>query len=299
MLKQTKQQPPAQLNKLERAIWRTIAYVDGFDYPLTAVEIQRYLEKSNASLTMVQKALANNTYWGQKNGYYTLPNREEIVEIRQQRARRAQALWPPAVRYGRLIAHIPFVRMVAITGSLAMNNITDDADVDYLVVTENGRLWLSRALIIAIVRLAARQKIILCPNYLISQNNLHFSEQNLYTAHELSQMIPLSGLPIYQKMRQLNAWTTDFLPNASDLPPHSTTPKQIHARLQKWSEFPLRTTLGNKLEQWEMGRKIDKLQTAVPDHHDAQFSATQCKGHFDTHQQRAIHAYQAKTGTNL
>ena len=282
---------------LETAVWRTLAYVDGFEYPLTAQEIHRYLEKKVISVAHLETFLQAASF-PQTDGFYSLPNREPIVHTRLRRQQRANQLWPPAISYAGWIAKLPFVRMIAVTGSLAMNNVTADADVDYLIVTENGRLWLTRALIIGIVRLAARRGIILCPNYLLSLDNLYFQEQNLYTAHELSQMVPLFGIDIYWQMRHLNQWTLTYLPNANDLPPTPTPhPPRSPSRLQTWCEFPLRTALGNKLEHWEMKRKIRKLKTAVPQDSDAKFTTNQCKGHFDTHQQRTIRSYQLKTKT--
>ena len=291
--------PPA-LAELATAVWRTLAYADGFDYPLTAVEIHRYLERVPASLAEVEKVLARSR---QKIGsfrenklvsYYTLPGREALGRVREEREARARQLWPHARHYARRISRLPFVRMVAVTGSLAMNNVTPDADVDYLIVTEHGRLWLCRAFIIGVTRLAARRGVILCPNYILSQNALRFPEQNLYTARELCQMVPLSGPAVYWKMRRLNEWTERFLPNAAGLPPTAAPPQPTRSRLQKWAELPLRTAAGGCLERWEMNRKIRKLETATPPSSEARFTANQCKGHFQTHQRRAIQSYRER-----
>jgi hypothetical protein len=290
--------PPVTLTQLEEAIWRTVAYVDHFDYPLTAVEIHRYLHGVPASQIDVAKTLAGSpalmNNLAHKAGYFCLPGREETIEIRQTRQKQAQKLWPQAIRYGRLIAQLPFVRMVAVTGSLTVNNVTDDADIDYFIVTENGRLWLARALVIGIVRLASRQKVTLCPNYFVAENALALPEQNLYTAREIVQMVPLFGWEIYQQFRQKNDWVRQFLPNASETPafqPETAVPRRW---LQKIVERPLQTRLGGWLEQWEQQRKIKQLRQQQNGSSESNFSATICKGHFKAHQQHALTAYQQR-----
>ena len=80
---------PATLTKLETAVWRTIAYADGFDYPMTAVEIHRYLEGLPASLADVQNVLTCNHQQSDRTPYHTLPGREEIIQMRRQRETRS------------------------------------------------------------------------------------------------------------------------------------------------------------------------------------------------------------------
>ena len=294
--------PPQSLTALERAIWQTVAYFDVFDYPLTAAEVHRYLEGVTARASDIAHTLANGRFSPQHlvhaNGYYMFAGREHIVAKRQRRHALAQRLWPAAIRYGRFISSLPFVRMVAVTGSLAVNNVDEHADIDYLVVTENGRLWLCRAFIIAIVRLAARQQLTLCPNYLLSERVLQFSDRNLYTAHEVAQMIPLSGLATYQQMRQANLWTAAYIPNAIGPPTH-VAPAPVAPHLgQRLLELPWRTPLGDWLEQWEMQRKIHKFQAHVQHNGETDFTADWCKGHFDAHNERTMTAYQAKLSSN-
>jgi hypothetical protein len=174
---------------LQRAILSTVAYSDIFDYPLTSVEVHRYLFGIEAGYPEVESVLQNGALVPQRlverEGYFALAGREHIVDIRRQREERARDLWRRASRYGNLIARIPFVRMVAVTGELAVNNVRDTSDVDYFIVTEPGRLWLVRAMVIAIVKAAGRTGITICPNYLITENALEVSQQNLYTAREM------------------------------------------------------------------------------------------------------------------
>lgn len=291
--------PPVALSPLETAIWRTIAYVDVFDYPLTPAEIHHYLEGIPATLSEVETALGNGRLLSgcltRQSPYFMLAGREEIGQLRRTREAVSQALWPGAMQYGRLIASLPFVRMVAVTGSLAVNNITDRADIDFLIVTRNGRVWLTRAFIIAIVRLAARRGWALCPNYILSESALVFAERNLYTAHELVQMVPLHGLPVYRRMRHLNPWVSHFMPNAGNDPRISVDAPAPHPVIQTALELPWRTPVGEWVDNWEMARKIRKFSDRPS--HETNFSKMSCKGHFDAHEQRVLAAYHERSRT--
>ena len=254
---------------LEAAVLQAIVYADVFDYALTVPEIQRYLVGMQASLREVEHAVEALTPQLLQviRGFVVLEGREHSVETRVQRAAHAALLWPKAQRYGRLISDLPFVRMVAITGALAVDNVQPGADIDYLIVTEPGRLWLCRAVIIALVRLAQRRGDVVCPNYLISERALVLQERNLYTAHELTQMVPISGQTAYTCMRRLNAWTQQFLPNAIHAPrAHAPLPPRMRLA-RNLAEAGLRTPLGAHAERWEMGRKIPEAEPAPHTRH--------------------------------
>ncbi|MGZ9223643.1 MAG: hypothetical protein ACXW4Q_16180, partial [Anaerolineales bacterium] len=199
---------------LLRSVFHTLAYADIFDYPLTASEVHRYLTAAKASREEVARVLLDASLFAQVDDYFTLRGREHIVETRKRRAIIAAQLWPKAVRYGRMIAMLPFVRMVAVTGSLAMKNADEGNDVDYMIVTAPNRLWTCRALSLLLARLAKLEGVNLCPNYLVTTNALELKERSLYVAHELAQMIPLAGMKTYREIRRLNLWIHDYLPNA-------------------------------------------------------------------------------------
>jgi hypothetical protein len=99
--------------------------------------------------------------------------------------------------------------------------------------------------------LAWRRGVHLCPNFLLTENALKISEENLYTAHEVVQMIPLYGFGTYRKFRKLNAWTTSYLPNANGID-HlgSEQPLSRMGLLQKRAlERALGGAIGDRIEE--------------------------------------------------
>lgn len=275
------------------SIVHTLAYSDVFDYPLTAGEIHRYLTATKASPEEVDRALAREGLFTRVGDYFTLPGREAIAATRKQRLAVAKRLWPKAVRYGRILARLPFVRMVAVTGSLAMNNTDEGKDIDYLIVTAPGRLWMCRLLSLVVARAARLEGVSLCPNYLLTTHALRLEEQSLYVAHELAQMIPLSGMDVYREIFRLNPWVTDYLPNAAGQPqmPAFGKPIQTPSFLQRVLEVFLSMPLGNWLEKWEMDRKLARLRREQSASSESYFSADVCKGHIDRHGEKIVTAF--------
>ncbi len=279
---------------LERAIVQAVAYADVFDYPLTADEVHRYLIGVPASRATVRTALSSGRLipgmLARSGRYYSLVGREPTVQTRRARATSAAGYWRRAVRYGHQIGNLPFVRMVAVTGALAMDNVAD-GDIDFLVITEPGRLWLCRALVVGLVRTAALRRDVLCPNYFLSERALELSERNLFTAHEVAQMVPLTGIETYRRMRSLNRWTDAYLPNAGGHPRRVAAVEPRGHRTRRLFESTLRSRLGSTLERWEMARKVRRLGQRSNGHAEAAFGPDWCKGHFGDHGQLTLARY--------
>lgn len=290
--------PPLE-PQLQRAILETFVYADMFHYPLARDEVHRYVPWPAAPEEVVQ-ALTHSVAEGRlirSNGYFALPGREALIPLREQREKIAQRKWAAARRYVHWLALLPFVRLVAVTGTLAVNNVEEEDDIDVFVVTETGRLWLCRALVVLIVRLAALAGDELCPNYFVSERQLAFADEDFFTAREVAQMVPLYGSDIYWRIRELNPWVKGFLPQADGLPnPAHHTDQAGQTMLQlglvargtkSIAEWVLRSPLGDRLERWEMARKVPKFERsaeATQAGTSVAFTADCCKGHFAHHE---------------
>lgn len=284
------------------AILRTLLYADVFDFPMTELEIHHFLIGAKATREVVHAALAGSAWLAERisctGPYYTLRGRVALAETRATRDRAAETLWRAARRYGTILAHLPFVRMVALTGSLAMRNVTGaHDDIDYLILTAPGRVWLTRALIILVVRLARLRGTELCPNYVLAETALVQDQRDLYMAHELAQMVPLAFHDRYRAMCEANAWAAPWLPNATS--PYyaepDRQPRGLGRAVQHIGELLLGGALGGALERWERHRKQRKFGAA----HRASPGAAQIdddrvKGHFQDHGQAILARYRER-----
>ena len=292
--------PQKACDELDLAILRTVTYADIFDYPLTNAEIRRYLIGVNVPQRTVDLRLNAGwlvpRYLSNTEGFFTLCGREGIVHTRQQRQELAVDVWPRAISYGQLIASLPFVKLVAVTGELAMDNTGPRSDIDYFIVTEPRRLWLCRLMVIGVVKYVARRGDIVCPNFLLSESSLVLDDRNLYTAHEVTQMIPMTGHASYEQFRALNPWVYDYLPNATGAP-RAMIARPHGRRVRLLAESVLRTRFGARLERWEMNRKIRKLRQVGSHSNEASFTEEWCKGHVDDHGERIIALYTSRWDT--
>jgi hypothetical protein len=282
--------PLGEIHDVTDAILHTLVYADLFDYPLSAAEIHRYLTGYAAPLATVEEVLARDgrlgVCWTSCSSLWFLAGRDQLVGLRRQREASSQILWRRARPYTRLIAAVPFVRMVGITGSLSMNNVNGPRDdIDLLIVTAPNRVWLARGLVILIVYLARRFGVDLCPNYVMAEHYLRLDEPSLFTAHELAQIVPLDGWATYCRLLESNGWMTAFLPNAAPRQA-SVCEKGVAARAaQRALEEVLGGRLGDALEQWERERKIPRLRRVAGEQGGTGTSYTPdlCKGHASNH----------------
>ena len=294
-----------RLDPFETAVVEAVAYADVFDWPLTAAEVHRFLPVPGR-LGEVESALASphlHRFLSASDGLISLAGREGLVLGRYRRAAISARMWPRAVRYARVVASLPFVRLVAVTGSLAVGAADAGADVDLFVVTEDHRLWLTRALTIGVVRGAGRQGVRLCPNYFLTESALELTAHDLFTAHELLQMVPIAGGDAYRGLLARNDWCRQFLPNH---PGHAAPPDQTGAGQsrglgtglvngfgRRFAESALRRGAFDPLERWEMRRKIERLSAGARSE-ELRFDESACKGHVDEHRRWTLAQFQER-----
>lgn len=296
-------QPQPSLDTVREAVLRTVAYADVFDYPLTLLEIHRYLVGTPAPLSAVRQALDD---WLlargeliENQGYISLPGRDAVVQTRLDRQTISERLWRKGRRYALLIARVPFVRFVGVTGTLAVDNAEHDADIDYLIMVAPGRVWLARQLCLLFVYLGRAERVEICPNYVISTDRLDQFEPSLFTAHELAHMVPVFGLEAYEQLLSASDWAQQYLPNAFQLRPAPMGRDRLDPLtgvIKRAVEWLLGGSLGDAWERRERDIKIRRLraQAEACDAPSVLFTANTCKGHVVDHARLIDDAYQQR-----
>lgn len=255
---------------MEKAILETLYYADIFDYPLTLEETHQFLIKKKADLNQVRSILGElvlSGSVGSRDGYYFLPGRAVLVDKRKGRKKWSQLKFKKAKKVSRILKAIPWIKLIAITGALAVENSSEEDDIDLLFITSPNRLWLSRGLVVVFLRLFGlyrrddKIKDQICPNIWLTFKTLKFEDENLFVAHEISQIFPLfERAAAYSRLIEVNLWLKRFLPNWEMTRVNSKKRLQgrISSRFLRVPFFDWLNSLSFKLQRWYMRGKITR-----------------------------------------
>ncbi len=205
------------LTEIKEHILATLAYFDMFNYPLTRAEIYLFLGKSHHYELFDDGliCLVNSGSVYRFDKFYTLKNDHYLIVRRNEGNKRAEELIKIAGKVGDLLIRFPFVRGIAISGSLSKNFADETSDVDLFIITAKNRLWIARTLMHCFKKLTffVNKEHLFCMNYYIDMAQLEIVEKNIYTATEVGTLIPLQGDMIFENFYAANTWTRAFLPN--------------------------------------------------------------------------------------
>jgi predicted nucleotidyltransferase len=125
-----------------------------------------------------------------------------------------------------VISKVPFVRLIAVTGSLAMNSAEEWADIDLMIVTQKDTLWVARPLVYLMLLLSGiktrqpkskEERDLLCLNVWIDEGSLSLptERRNAYTAHEVMAIVPVFDRGgVFESWLIGNSWAYEYWPNA-------------------------------------------------------------------------------------
>jgi hypothetical protein len=202
-----------------RAILKTLLYFNIFRHPLTMDEIHEYCCGYSATKIEVQRQLEmleETGYISRQDVFYQVKSDEmhTLVEKRLKGYEKAKKFLKIARPFSKFISCFPFVRGICLSGSLSKGYADNDSDIDYFIITEPGRLWISRTLLVLFKKLFLfNSHKYFCVNYFIDTNSLEIPDKNLFAATELLTIIPASNPELYEKLMSSNAWVKTYYPN--------------------------------------------------------------------------------------
>ncbi len=210
------------LSSLKERCLATLAYFDLFDYPLTFDELKRYFLGEQPSPQTLKDFLdANTSVINSQDDYYFLHGREHIILQREHREKISQQYWKKVRTYLPFIQLVPFLKMVGVCNTLAINNATKESDIDLFIVAKTGRLfWVRFCTVVLFSLLGVRRhghKTAgrFCLSFYVDESalNLHSvqaGEDDIYLPFWILTMKPLYGRATYEKFVKENLWVEKY-----------------------------------------------------------------------------------------
>lgn len=202
---------------LQESCLTTLRYFGIFKYPLTLQEIHKF-NGIRTSLSEVQNSLDKlllDKEIFRSGRFYLAENDEGWIQERIKGNERARHLLAKSRKYISIISSFPFVRGIAISGSLSKYYASSNPDIDYFIITAPNRLWIARSLLHLFKKLTfiTGHQHYFCMNYFVDTSSLQITHRNIYTAIEVATLLPAYHLPLLKNFFDSNHWIREYLPN--------------------------------------------------------------------------------------
>lgn len=216
---------------LKKNLFFTLNYFSLFGYPLKKEEIWQWLWGDEGGIferEEVEKGLAaarEDGWLGEKEGFYFLMGQEEQVSWRERREKSSFKKIKKAQWVARLLALIDGVKMIAVCSNLGYLNADEEADIDFFVVSEAGKIWSVRFWSVFWMKILGQRpspkktKNKICLSYFVTDDNLNLEETkigepDIHLIYLLAQYLPLySEDNLWKKFTVANDWIKRYLPN--------------------------------------------------------------------------------------
>ncbi len=210
------------MSAAEVAIARTVIYGGLFDYPLTLRQVRESLieapmgEAEIVDTWTASPALQDAVEY--LDGFFFPAGRADLIAERRRREARSLIVLERHRRLLEAISAMPYVRLLALSGSIAHLNLDEPGDVDLFVITRGARVWTVTVAVVLLAKLF-RLRRTLCLNFVVADSRLEVRDQDLFTANQILHLKPLAGAPLLADFIAANGFVRRFYPNRSSSPP--------------------------------------------------------------------------------
>jgi predicted nucleotidyltransferase len=218
-------QDNVDLGEVHRGLEKVFQVSTYLNFPLTLDEIATYfLPKSRISGEELRSLIVGGHFADipfQLRGGYLFASTIQSETARLEREQMSAAKLLSAAEFAVILTRlVPFIRTVAVTGSVAYGSASKWDDIDLFIVTKQNRLWLSAFMALVLVRirklLALRPPYLspFCLSYVHDEQGFARESQknrtNALFARELLKARPVAGVNHYRKILEENGWVANF-----------------------------------------------------------------------------------------
>jgi hypothetical protein len=225
----------------EFAIARSVIYASLFDYPLTLDQLHQTLIESDQTPSEIlatyraSDRLQRIVDYG--DGFFFRAGRDDLIAERRHREARSRAFLQRYRTVLRVIAALPFTRMVALSGSVAHLNLERGGDLDLFIVTRGAHVWTVTVAALLVATLLRGRRVV-CVSFVLADSRLALEQQDLFTANQLIHLKPLAGAELLDDFVAANPFVRKFYPNGA----------------RRHAEAPI---------EWPRNRFLERLKSAL------------------------------------
>jgi hypothetical protein len=222
---------------LAEQVERLVLYFDVFHHPLTVAEVERFVAPGDTERVEAScRDLVARGRVASEGPYLFAPGRAGSVARRRERATNAELRWPAAQRASRVLAQLPWVHGVLVTGGLSKGSAEPNDDVDFLLLVEPGAVWTLKSMLQVLRRaLPPGPRSLFCTNYILDVEHLTIDDQNVFTAVELATAVPMAGAEACTALLDANPWAERYIPGIRWSRERATRAPSIDP--PRWSRF--------------------------------------------------------------
>jgi hypothetical protein len=199
-----------------------------------------------------------------RDGWYFPAGRADLIATRARREVVSRDLLARDRGILSLVSRMPFVRMVALSGSLAHLNAEGSADLDLFVITAPNRVWAVTVATLVLSRLLGWRKR-LCLNYVVSERAMAIEPRDLFSANQIIHLRPIMGDRVFERFVKANGFVRDFYPNfelkASEPKAGAESRKPTAERVLSLGPAQLAELTARALYGWHLRRKAATWQS--------------------------------------
>jgi hypothetical protein len=253
----------------ELAVLRSVVYASLFDYPLTLAQLESSLVGVRATADTIASWWRSSELLQSaiecRDGWYFPAGRADLIKTRARREALSRDLLERDRGVLSLVSRMPFVRMVALSGSLAHLNAEGAADLDLFVITAPNRVWSVTVATLVIARLRGWRKR-LCLNYVVSERAMEIAPRDLFSANQIIHLRPVIGEGVFDRFVKMNSFVRDFYPNfeLKDANLKTSRPQDLKTfweRLLSLGPAQLAERVSRALYGWHLKRKAATWQS--------------------------------------